>query len=144
MEDIFHLGIKTLIRNKKGEILLLKTDTRQLKGYSGKAYWDIPGGRIQKGDTVEDTLKREVEEETGINKIHNIKPFDMVLSNIRIPRDSDDVGLILSTHTCEVKNITDIKLSDEHTEAKWFPPKKAAKLLKFKYPRSFTDKIKLL
>jgi len=144
MEDIYHLGIKALIRNKKGEILLLKTDIRQLIGYDRKAYWDIPCGRVQKGDSVEGTLKREVEEETGIKEVENIKPFDVVLSNIRIPRDSGDVGLILSIHTCDVGSSTDIKLSEEHTEAKWFTPKKAAKLLEFKYPKQFTDKIKLL
>jgi 8-oxo-dGTP pyrophosphatase MutT (NUDIX family) len=144
MEDIFNLGIKALIRNKKGEILLLKTDTRQLKGYDGKAYWDIPGGRIQKDDTVEDTLKREIEEETGIKDVKNIRPFDMVLSNIRIPRESSDVGLILSIHTCEVENVIDIKLSEEHTEVKWFSPRKAAKLLEFKYPKKFTYKLKSL
>lgn len=144
MEDLFHLGIKALIRNKKGDILLLKTNTRQLKGYDGKAYWDIPGGRIEKGDTVKNTLKREIEEETGIKEVKNIKPFDMVLSNIRIPRENSDVGLILSIHKCEVEKTTDIKLSEEHTEAKWFPPKKAARLLEFKYPKQFTDKIKML
>lgn len=64
-EDSFHLGIKALIRNSDGKALLLKVNKEQLKGYSGEAYWDIAGGRIHKNSTVEETLRREVEEETG-------------------------------------------------------------------------------
>ena len=62
-EDIFHLGIKALIRNKHGEILLLHVDPAAV---GGKEYWDIPGGRVQRGHGVEETLRREIEEETGI------------------------------------------------------------------------------
>jgi len=144
MEDLFHLGVKALIRNEKGDILLLKVNPRELKGFNGVVYWDIPGGRIQKGSTIEETLKREVEEETSIKDIKNIKPFDMVLSNIRIPRENGDVGLILSIHTCNIGASTDLRLSEEHTEAKWFTPLEASKLLEFKYPKQFTNKIKTL
>ena len=149
MEDIFHLGIKALIRNKKGEILLLKVSPRKLvadkkRNLIAIQYWDIPGGRIKKDGKVIDTLKREVEEETGVKKIENIKEFTMVLSNIRVPYEKISAGLILYVFTCTVDNIQKIILSDEHTEAKWFSPKKAAKLLEFKYPKQFTEKIKLL
>jgi len=140
-EDIFHLGIKAIIKNSKGEILLLKTNIANLKGHKGKAYWDIPGGRIHKENMVEETLRREVKEETGISPIKSFKPFSMVLSNIRIPIKNGSVGLILSSYICEVGNIKNIKLSDEHIEHKWFKPKEAAKLLEFKYPKEFVEKI---
>lgn len=144
MEDKFHLGIKALIRNSKGEILLLKVNKEKLKGFEGDAYWDIPGGRIQKGSTVEETLKREVEEEIGVIEITNIKPFSMVLSKIRIPQGDDSVGLILGAYTCEIPENSDIKLSEEHVEAKWFTSNEASKLLEVKYPIEFTDRIKEL
>lgn len=83
IEDKFHLGIKALIRNSSGRILLLKVNKEKLKGFQGEPYWDIPGGRIQKGSTVDETLIREVEEEIGAKEIKNIKPFSMVLSKIR-------------------------------------------------------------
>jgi len=144
MEDKFHLGIKALIRNSKGEILLLKVNKEKLKGFTGEAYWDIPGGRIQKDSTIEETLKREVEEEIGISEITNIKPFAMVLSKIRIPQGDDSVGLILGAYFCEIPENSEIKLSDEHTEAKWFTTLEASKLLEVKYPVEFTEKIKEL
>lgn len=141
MEDKYHLGIKALIKNKEGKYLLLKVNKKALKGYTGEAYWDIPGGRVQKGDTVENTLKREIEEETGIKNISEPKPITMVLSNIRIPLDTYDVGLILSIYECEINENEQIKLSEEHTTFAWLEPQEAAKLLKIKYPDEFTHKI---
>ncbi|ANI98794.1 CTP pyrophosphohydrolase [Polynucleobacter wuianus] len=35
------------------------------KPYAG--YWEVPGGKIEKGETVFDALKRELQEELGIN-----------------------------------------------------------------------------
>lgn len=139
-EDTFHLGIKALIRREDGKILLLKVNSKKLTNCKAE-YWDIPGGRIQRGSTVEETLKREVLEETGIKKIISIKPMKMVLSNIRIPMGSGDVGLILSIFDCKVGKIDNIKLSDEHMEVDWVSPKAAAKLLEYKYPKDFTSKI---
>ena len=72
-EDIFNLGIKAIIKNSEGKILLLRVNLDQLQVKDKGAYWDIPGGRIHKGSTVEETLKREVEEETGITAIKSHK-----------------------------------------------------------------------
>lgn len=139
MEDKFHLGIKGLITNKENKILLLKVNVEALKGYNDAPYWDIPGGRINVSDTIENTLQREIEEETGIREIRDIKPINMVLSNIRIPLDNEDVGLILSVYACAIDDNANIKLSNEHTEYAWFTPQEASELLKVKYPQSFTD-----
>lgn len=140
MEDSFHLGIKALITNSSGEILLLKVNPEALKKQTDP-YWDLPGGRIDKGDTIEQTLLREVEEETGITRVENIVEVGMVLSNIRIPIGTSDVGLILGVYECKVNSDSVITLSDEHTEYKWFSPIEASALLKVKYPKNFTDKI---
>ena len=144
MEDKFHLGVKALIKNSKGEILLLKVNKEKLKDFTDESYWDIPGGRIQKYSTIEETLKREVDEEIGIKEISDIRPFSMVLSKIRIPQGDDSVGLILGAYICKISENSNIKLSDEHVEAKWFTPKEASRLLEVKYPVEFTEKIKEL
>ena len=67
----YHLGIKGLIRNKKGEILLLKKAADRSLKYGREIAWDIPGGRIEEGLTVEETLQREIQEETGIGEFQN-------------------------------------------------------------------------
>ena len=141
MEDTFHLGIKALIKNANGEILLLKINPEALKNFQGEPYWDIPGGRVQKGNSVEDTLSREVKEETGINAISDIKRLDMVLSNIRIPMGTDTVGLILAVYECSIPDNSTIQLSNEHIEYGWFDIKAAKQLLSIKYPQEFIEKI---
>jgi 8-oxo-dGTP pyrophosphatase MutT (NUDIX family) len=141
-EDCFHLGIKGLIINKDKKILLLKVNTKELKEHQGEAYWDIPGGRIHKGDTIEETLKREIEEEIGIKTIESINPFLMVLSNIRIPlNDGSDIGLILYVFWCQVTEVKEVNLGPEHVDYGWFEPSEASKLLEYKYPLEFTSKI---
>lgn len=134
-EDVFHLGVKALIRNQEGEVLLLQVNPVKL---NGKDYWDLPGGRVQKGGSIEDTLKREVLEETGIDEITNIKPVSMVLSNIRIPiGGNESVGLILGVYACTVSDDAEVVLSDEHIAYKWYSHQQAAELLRVKYPNDF-------
>ena len=140
-EDIFQLGIKALITNGAQKILLLKVNTEKLTGYTGEAYWDIPGGRIERGSTINETLRREVEEEIGIKNIEIIRPFTMVLSNIRIPFQTSDTGLILYISECRAPEPVEINLSEEHSEYGWFSQSDAAQLLTYKYPAEFTDKI---
>ncbi|MBQ6546689.1 MAG: NUDIX hydrolase [Bacilli bacterium] len=63
------IRVKALIINSKDEILL---------GYAYKTY-QFPGGHLEGKETLEEALKREVREETGIeidNK--NIQPFEKI------------------------------------------------------------------
>lgn len=140
-EDLFHLGIKALIRNRKGQILLLNTNLATFAGPIDP-HWDLPGGRIQKGEDIEQALLREVEEEIGVTDIKIIRLLDASISKLRITKK--DLGLILFTYLCEIDN-KQIKLTDnEHTEFRWFNPKKAAKLLKIKFADSLIEIIKNL
>jgi 8-oxo-dGTP pyrophosphatase MutT (NUDIX family) len=52
-----------LVYNKKGEVLFIFRN--------GK--WDLPKGGINKGELIENTAMREVEEETGVNELKVIK-----------------------------------------------------------------------
>lgn len=137
-EDSFHLGIKALIRNDKGEVLLLQVNPAVMKG---RDYWDLPGGRVQRGQTIEDTLRREVEEETGIRDIADIQDIGMVLSNIRIPVGDTDLGLILGVFSISTPAGAAIEISEEHQAYEWFSPARAAELLEVKYPAHFCELI---
>jgi 8-oxo-dGTP diphosphatase len=47
-----------------GKILLIKRNTIPFKGY-----WALPGGRMDPGETIEQTVVREVKEETGLDTL---------------------------------------------------------------------------
>jgi len=141
MEATYHLGIKGLLTNAAGRILLLKVNPNELHNSQLGEFWDLPGGRVEEGESIEDTLKRELAEEIGATEIYNSKPLGMVLSNLRIPVGDTTVGLILGVYTCDAGEDLEIKLSDEHTAYQWFDKLEAAELLRVKYPDDFCDLI---
>ena len=56
-EAFYRVSIKAIVRNKKGEVLLVKED-----GGS----WSLPGGGMDHGETAEEALAREMYEEALI------------------------------------------------------------------------------
>jgi 8-oxo-dGTP diphosphatase len=56
-EQVFHVTIKGLVFDDRGAILLLREP--------GGAY-DLPGGRLEHGESFEDCLERECHEEMGV------------------------------------------------------------------------------
>ncbi len=53
-----------IIPYPENKILLIKRDTVPFKGY-----WALPGGRMDPGETIEQTCVREVKEETGLDVV---------------------------------------------------------------------------
>lgn len=58
-EDHIHVGVYGIYIND-GKVLLIKKSRGPYKGM-----YDLPGGKIEKGETLEMALKREFIEETG-------------------------------------------------------------------------------
>ena len=54
------------VYNAKGEILFIYRN--------GK--WDLPKGKAEKGESIEETAIREVEEETGVTGLKIVKPIE--------------------------------------------------------------------
>lgn len=142
-EDLFHLGVKALIRDNDGKILLLQVNPAKLKD-DQTTYWDLPGGRVQKGQTILEALKREIVEETGVTGAEVAKEVGMVLSNVRIPIGDETVGLVLDVYECHLPANAKVELSDEHVAYNWFTPAEAAGLLAVKYPDRFCELIAAL
>ena len=103
------VGVKVLLRNKQGEILVLKRS--QDKYPTVNNLWDIPGGRIDPGVSLEENLKREVLEETGLVLTSDPKLCGAqdILKN--------EKHVVRITYTAHAEG--EVRLSDEHTEYQW-------------------------
>lgn len=137
-EKLFQVGVKALATNSEGKILVLDSGDWHLKHHI--RHWDIPVGRIQEGHSAVETLRREVEEETGIKKITDHAFFTAAISNFKdIPADGHMVGLLLMIYKVTIPENSKIVLSNEHSGHEWVDKKEAAKRLAYKYPPEFTD-----
>jgi len=93
-----------IIINEKGEVLILLHK-------SGK--WLLPGGKINKGETWLEGLKREIKEEAGIIDFKIKKIMDV--SSWLEP----EIGYYVVTFLCSTSPNPEIVLSDEHQEYTW-------------------------
>ena len=93
-------GVYAVLKYKNKFILIKKG-----KGpYKGR--WDLPGGKIDFGETPEEALTREIMEETGL-KVKSVKLADAIGYN-KVTEEEifHHVGII---YLCETKSIKKIK-----------------------------------
>ncbi len=62
-----YVDVKILLKNKEGKFLFLHRSARKDPEASGR--WDLVGGRIEPGMSLEENLRREIKEETGLRLI---------------------------------------------------------------------------
>ena len=106
----------------------------------GLGHWEFVKGHIEKGETEEETIIRELKEETGIRVAHIIKGFkedyDYFFKS-RGQKIHKSVSCLL------IKSDTkDVELSYEHDDYKWLPIDKAIKQVTYKNAKDLLKKAK--
>lgn len=97
------------------KILLLKVRSRSSHDAEK---WEIPGGKVKKGEFFDEALKREFMEETcleiNIDSLYNViqNEYTACKSNERI----SSIQLIMKVSS----TIDKVEISPEHDEYKWF------------------------
>ena len=64
LEKPYIISVYAVLRNEKSEILLLR---RSENSHSNPGKWDLPGGKLNRREPLEEAAVREVWEETGIS-----------------------------------------------------------------------------
>ena len=116
-EKLFNVGIKAIIVNDN-KVLIMKNT---------KGFWEVPGGRIDKTESIEQTLKRELFEE--LPNIKNIVIHE-VLGAFRLNKDiKENVSLVLVFYRVTAEFDGDPELSHEHQELMWASKEEALNLV---------------
>jgi len=142
MEEVFQIGVKALFLDDENKILVLNSNPKEFE-FDFPNHWDIPGGRIQKGDSVTDTLERELFEELNLSKKdwEIIRLFDASRSKITV-QDKNFKPLFLATFLCRLRiPIDKLKFSSEHLALCWVTIDEAKKLLNVKFSDEFVNKL---
>ncbi len=97
----FHLGIYAIIETEDA-ILLVKKSRGPYRGT-----WDLPGGRPSHGETISQTLQREVREETGLRLVKMIPHANHAF----VAEYIDGKESIALHHTCLIYKATQFDAS---------------------------------
>ena len=97
---------------RDGRILLEKR-----KNEPGKGKWSIPGGLVELGESVEQTVLREVEEETGL-EVEKPEHIDVVDNVVRDDNGEIMYHFVIIDYFVKLKGGT-LKAASDAEELKW-------------------------
>lgn len=105
----------------QGETLLLGRRASHLRSYPG--CWDIIGGHVEDGETLEQALVREVAEEIGVTPVDFAK-----LTSLRFADGSRSAGELHLYRVDAWRGGAPAVSNDEHSELGWFTVEAACTL----------------
>ena len=110
MEKIQKIGVSGFIYNN-GKVLIVRRSKKE-KFMTG--YYDLPGGKVEFGETLEEALGREIKEEVNLI-VKILKPYSYFsYITLKNTRHTIDIQFI-----AKAKNIKNLKMSGAHDEYKW-------------------------
>ena len=115
------LGVGALIFSG-GTILLVERGKEPLKGY-----WSLPGGLVEVGEKLEDAIRREVREETGL-EIEALSMFEIFERIMRDGEDRPEYHYVLIDYLCRPAG-GELRAASDVSNTAWVS---RAELTKFK------------
>jgi mutator protein MutT len=102
-------SVRAVIENEKSQILLV----RRAHSNHGNGFWCLPGGKVDIGETVEESLIREVREEIGAE----VASAKFLFYQDSLPFEKGKMHCIVFYFQCTISG--PIILNDESSESAW-------------------------
>ena len=111
-------SVNAIISNEKNEVLIVKRNIKPAKNL----YW-FPGGIIKKGQTFQEALQDEIQEELGLkwSNLEIVKLLNVASCRFET-RHTIEINFLL-----RIKQDTKIQLNKEHSEYQWIKPENLEK-----------------
>jgi len=121
-----------MIKEKSAGAIIFKRDGKIrylfLKKKYKTEYWDLPKGNIEKDEKEEETVRREIQEETGLKDLKFVPGFKEKI-NYFYKNDRGTVFKEVIFFLVESKS-EEVKISPEHTSYEWVTYTEALKRAK--------------
>ena len=108
MDMPYGLTVRGIIKNNSNEILIVK---RHPKSKTDPEMWELPGGKVEKGEFFVEALVREIKEETNLDC--KVGDFCEAIQNDYMHKRTVQIMMYLD-------NVEgDFKISNEHADGKY-------------------------
>jgi len=118
MEPKLFVAMKAFIVHD-GKVLIVRESTKYQDGTNAAKY-DIVGGRIKPGQAFDESLRREIREETGL-EVELGRPF--YVGEWRPVVKGESWQVVATFFECQASTNT-VQLSEDHDAYEWIDPKK--------------------
>jgi 8-oxo-dGTP diphosphatase len=110
--------------NAAGQVLIVRrSDTDRHRPLQ----WDLPGGHVEPGESLEHALEREVQEETSLDLTGT--PCRLVYA-VSDTFDDDNLSVTWLFFVAHIES-SEIVLSDEHDQYEWVSVDQAVDLIEY-------------
>ena len=125
-----------IFRRRGGQVLyLLLQHTR--------GHWAFPKGHIEKGETSLETARREIKEESGLERIRFFPGYkETIRFRFKWPPKTKDAELRLKFVVFYLGQVFEsrVTISDEHKNFQWVTYEKAMEILRHRNVRELLEK----
>jgi len=103
------VSVRLIIKNTDGKVLILQRPENS----HGEGGWCLPGGKVDFGDTVEETVVKELKEETTLE----CTSARFLFYQDSLPSEESEMHIVNLYFECEAKG--SIQLNEESAESAW-------------------------